>query len=242
MFESAPLPQRRTTSYKSYGSCSKKSESRDTTIISAWRNLTGAKDIPAKSQYWTLCGPMYSAKASTPTLQANCELNHVLREGLIQPHQFHGVEFIPEIHDANVAAVRHQWSKDGPKLYEGEFRTVFASAHGKPNFQPAIVNLDTMSQPRLAARLLGHVLNTLNYVTGEKLVTLNAVIDMRHLDIHHTIDDLYKEARKYCRSGGWAISDEGWQYKGTGVSSTTMATLILFQDKESARRSAASKC
>lgn len=198
------------------------------TVVQAYRNLTGKRAIPKDRQFWTLCGPMADADGD---LQPNCELNHILRSGLIsRASQFYGVERDKRIHEANIRAVR--LAKIRPKLHFGEMHTVLAVALQRGDLCPAIVNLDTYHEPTKAARLLGMVLHLLNHVPGPTMVVLNVVVDAAWRGRRHSLDALTKAVQSdlFCMAQlehGWVDSEVGYFYNG--ISNYKMGTAIFFQ-------------
>lgn len=220
---------------KLYGRCPKKHEARDCTVVRAWRNLTGLSHIPQDQDYWTLAGPMYD---ETGGLQPACELNHVLGSGLLRSAtQFHSIEVLRDVHEGNRQTVAHL--DPAPHLYHGEAHRVIEVTHEAGLFRPAIINLDSIYEPRRAARLLGQVLHVANRVGGVKMVVLNAIVDAPRRGRRYNLDSLVSAIERdvFCRHQlgfGWRQSIEGWVYNGTGRTNTKMGTLIFFQPYQEA--------
>ena len=211
-----------------YGTCPKKLEARSQTVIQAFRNLTGRESI--LHQYWGLAGQMFD---STGSLQPMCELNHVLQAGLLSDAQhFHTVECNETLHTRNKEAVARTNLR--PHLYHGFIHEVLEEALIAGTLRPSLVNLDTLHEPRLAARLLGQVLHLLNYAPGPKVVVVNTIIETPRRGRKSSLDYLASalQADPFCQrqlSRGWLDSTLGYVYKGTGNTNTTMGTAIFYQ-------------
>jgi hypothetical protein len=202
---------------------------RQATILAPYRLEFGTK-LPPDQQYWTLCGEM----ADGDRIQRDCELDQMVREGLIRPEQFHGVEGDEGIYLANVRALRtppyHQ-----SHLYNGEFTDVLDQALGNGQLRPGLVYLDTIQEPRYSSRLLAGTMNILNYAEGPTLLVWNFIKERPHYGHHHPWEDVYRSLsrqdlfRSAVRKGGWKQHLETvFHYHGTGKrSSTTMGTIVF---------------
>lgn len=104
-----------------------KIEARRATIIRPYTQHFKTNKIPADTEYWSMCG-----RCATPegTLVNDCELDFLIKEGLIDPHQFHGVE------------LSHQTHQDNSKLPQGNFYQGMLQFHISKAKNPAIVNFD----------------------------------------------------------------------------------------------------
>ena len=207
---------------------------RQQTIIEPYRALFGKK-IPADLQYWTLCGEL----ALGTDIQPNCELDHMVRAGIITPQQFHGVELNPDIHAVNTKATRKA-PYNKAKLYQGEFTQVLDQALGEGLLAPGIVYLDTISEPKYGADMLSQTMAILNEAREQAdncystLLVWNIIIGHRRRNRHYSWDAVAKEVLRK----GLTLSETGWQhygeevysYPGTGRSCTTMGTVVFYQE------------
>jgi hypothetical protein len=215
-----------------YISCPKKLKARKVTLIEWWQNLTGTQAIPTDRQFWTLCGPLFDEEDFS--FPPGCELAQLMGAGLLTPAQYHGVEIQKNIYVGNVRATARL--PQIPNLYCGDFHKAMEKALVGGNFRPAIVNLDTIYEPKMAAVMLGHILHLLNQVGGVKMVVLNAIVDApcRGPKRRFTLEGLSQAilANRHCQHHlgfGWRQSKDGWLYNGTGQTSFKMGSIAFFQ-------------
>ena len=227
---------------KTYDKCFKKCQARQALLYCWWRTM---KTKPIPGDYWTLCGPMFDqetgqfaeAAGSFEELKElhdagqdvsfGCELSHVLRSGYLTANQFHAVERDDSTYKANIKAIRSL--KERPNLYHGDIVGVMQAALKKGKLRPSIVNLDTLHHPKKAMALLGQVLDIVNQVPGKKMIALNVILDDPHRGKRNKLDDVViaeKEIRTKLQ--GWKPDPSGWEYPGTGHTSTKMLTRFYF--------------
>lgn len=220
---------------KTYQSQSKRS-SRELNF-QAYRNLTGLRQIPKHQQYWTLCGPSADTQGN---LLPGCELDHVRQSGLLHDlSQFHGVEREGHVHALN-AKLRFPRTA-APHFHLGDLEEVLEEALADGNFEPAIVNLDTLSGPKSAVALLGPVLNILNHAPrrGPLMVALNIILERKEYGQYSTFKTLVEAVQQdvFCRTAidkGWVEATHGNSYESEGRSRTTMGTNIYFRPAQEA--------
>lgn len=209
-------------------SCPHKQEARFKTIIEPYTILFG-KVLPPDRQYWTLCGEM----ASNGAISEGCELSQMVQVGLIKPNQFHGVEGNPQIHEANVRALKRPFNK--AHLYQGELTDILDQALGEGRLAPGIVYIDTIQEPLGAAPLLATTLDILNQTTGTTLVAWNFIKGNRWRGRDYSwnsVRETLNQNHFYRRvSSKWEQlgEDKTFQYEGTGKSSTTMGSVVFFR-------------
>ena len=208
-------------------SCPHKQEARVKTIIEPYQKLFGNK-LPSNKQYWTLCGEM----AVNGTIVDGCELTQMITLGLIQPNQFHGIEGNPEIYSKNKAALKSPLNE--ANLYQGEFTEVLDNALRNNNFNPGIVYLDTIQEPKGASELLAVTLDVLNQTLGSVLLIWNFVKDHNYRNHHHSWESVYDTLVKNTlyrkASSTWnQFEKKAFQYNGTGRSSTIMGSVVFFR-------------
>jgi hypothetical protein len=93
--------------------------------IAAYRHLTGNQEIPPDREYWTLCNLQPDTHGS--------EIVQLEYEGLLQKHQFHGVD-----NNASYIEQNRLWHPDA-NWHEGDWLSVIQSVH----FNPSMIYLDT---------------------------------------------------------------------------------------------------
>lgn len=220
----------------SFGTCPRKREARQRSVIDPLRNAFGSK-LPGSQQYWTLCGPM----ASQGHLLNGCELNHLLDEGLIAPGQFHGVEKVRPVFEANQRAIETAFpTGTGPKLFHGDFADVLKEFLKKGQLRPGLVNVDTMSEPRLAAVLLTQVLDILDHAPGQPLVIWNVILQRPRYGIRYTTSNLREslESIALYRSlvDRWEAAPDAFEYDGTGTQKDVLMHTTIFKKRLRTRK------
>lgn len=210
-------------------SCPHKQEARRVTIIQPYRELFGNK-LPPDKQYWTLCGEM----AKDNSVLEGCELSQMVKEGLISPNQFHGVEGNTQIHQSNIQALKPPFNT--ANLYNGEFSNILDTALGSGILNPGIVYLDTIQEPKNALVLLATTLDILNQLDGPVLLTWNFIKEHRSRGREYTWEQVESISKKNTL---YQSAIHNWnqfgqctvfQYNGTGRSSTTMGSIVFYKD------------
>ena len=211
---------------KHYGNCPKKRESREETIIDAWRNKTGLERLPDDAQYWTICGKC-SYEENVGELEPNCEPDQIIKSGLALPSQIHGIELEEKIYRCNVTV------KNGINWHLGDFYETIVEYANDNSFNPAIVNADMLLMPDNAARYLAKIMRFLSHNDSEVMLVSNMVEEVRHL--RSTVDDFIGSLEKE-PNFQYAIDMANWEfvpnyywYNGTGKTTTKMMTVILFK-------------
>jgi hypothetical protein len=206
-------------------SCTKKQNARLETIISQYQNYFGYK-LPEDKQYWTLCG-----QCATPNGEPlqGCELCQLIESGLISANQFHGVEINEEIHDLNVKAFPEiNWHND-------DFYRAIVKAKCNNNFNPAIVNLDTIKTPDGGAAYISKMISLLNDTCDEVLLVVNVILKMRFYakkNGDYFINLLNKHHQfRYAMKDNWNLIDNYYEYNGAGKGSTSMGSFIFVKSK-----------
>lgn len=201
-------------------SCNKKHRARVKTIYSTYRSLFG-KSLPENKQYWSMCG--LCANEDGP--MHGCELEHTLVSGIINPHQFHGVEIDEDRYNSNKLCPIGNW-------YHGDFYETMLHAHSKKVFDPAIVNIDTMQMPKKAAAYVGDILSLLSVCSGKILVIANVVLKSRYYKSsgEFAVQELEKYAQYAWNVADWKFHNYYYEYPGTGrYSKTIMASFIFIK-------------
>ena len=197
-------------------SCQEKQEARNDTIKSFRSSLIGTP-----LQYWTLAGPCGKAGK----VRAGSELGWALREGLVEPHQFHGV-------DCNHAVTARNRSLPG-NWYCGDF---FETLRDYEKLQPGFINYDSMLMPAKGAEYLARVLYLVRDFR-DLVVVGNFVIRTRYYcaersDVfnHLQHEPLYQAA---WRTGHWTMptADRAYEYPGSGGGGKTVMLSIVLRSE-----------
>lgn len=182
-------------------SCPKKQQARLDTIIAHG---------PIKNQYWSMAG-LSTTKG--------CEVDQILQAKIIAPSQFHGVEIVKSIYNANVKTWPHlSW-------HHGDFYEVM---HNYPDFNPGFVNADLMQMADTSADYVARILYLL--LPFDAVLLVNFVMEHRS---HKTTPDqvLEKLSRcqqfRYAMRNGWTFDERCYLYPGTGASNTVMGSFIF---------------
>ena len=184
-------------------SCPKKKQARFETIIA---------NGPIANQYWSMAG------LST---DKGCEVDQILEAGIIKPEQFHGVEIVKDIYDANLKA----W----PNLawHHGDFLEVMQNY---PDFHPGLVNADLMLMADTAADYIARIIYLL--VPFDAVLLANFV--MEHRGHKSTPDQVLErlcqcQQFRYAMRNGWAYDGKCYLYDGTGHRSYTVMGTFTFR-------------
>jgi len=202
-------------------SCSKKVVAREETIIRPWMERFHSP-LPKGKQYWTMCGKCFDDSGRL----AGCELDQVLKSGIITSGQFHGVDIDPVVISGNKAA----WP--GFDWTLGDFRKVMRNASC---FSPGIVNCDTVNKPRRAARMIGDVMNLIDErSSGDLMLVANVVVEFIGSRKGDVIKSLSNDGcfMASWTSGLWEPYREAiCEYRGSAKSdySTVMGSIVLFR-------------
>jgi hypothetical protein len=160
-----------------------------------------------------------------------CEFDQVVSEGLVAPHQFHGVERVPAIHEQNLANEQGNW-------YNDDFYWAMHKAQARGQFNPTIVNADMIEGPATGAELIGKIMGLL--VDYDVMLVANFILKPRYQntikDGTTVLDELSKCAPFRCAMrNGWEYSGEYYEYGGANSrSKTVMGSFIFVQHQKQA--------
>jgi hypothetical protein len=202
----------------------KKIQARQDTILTPYRNFYHRHGIPKNRQYWTMCGQCASAKGE---LIKGCELDQMVREKLIVPNQFHGSEIVLEIHEVNSMVPEAYW-------HNKDFYQAMVEASNRDDFNPAVVNIDTISMTKEGALQIAKIMSFLSKLNIRRVMVIaNIILQIRsHFSSNQKTMDFLKELLPFqfaMSNGGWHIYDRGYVYSGTGGNNTTMGTIIFYR-------------
>ncbi len=183
-------------------SCPKKLQARLDTIIANGK---------VKNQYWSMAG-----LCTTP----DCEVDQILKAKIIKPGQFHGVEIIKNIYDANVKA----W----PNLawHRGDFLEVMQSY---PDFNPSLVNADLLQMADTAADYIARMIYFL--LPFDAILVANFIMEHRgHVSTPDQVIEKLQQCQqfRYAMRNGWCFDERCYLYDGTGNKSRTVMGTFLF--------------
>jgi len=204
----------------------KKIEARKQTLIETYRSKFG-EIIIKPGQYWSMCGQCFGTDGG---LSEGCELDQVVKSGLIAPEQFHGVEINPEIFEGNKKI------GNGAHWYCGDFLRTMQDSYANGNFNPSIVNADFITMPDRTAGYIGDIMSFLSIVNQPVLFVANFVLESsrfpdKNRTMEYMIDKLESDHmfQNALNSRDWNWMEEFYSYNGTGSKSKTkMASLIFY--------------
>ena len=204
-------------------SCPKKLKAREETVISFYRNNYG-QSVPKDKQYWTISGQCAEADG---TIIKNCELDHLVKEELIVPEQFHSAEIVPEIFAANAKIPKAHW-------HQGDFYDMMVQASNEDKFNPAIVNFDSLWMPENGTEYLAKILAFLTSLEIMSVMVVgNFILRTRHYASSN--DEAIRflsglpQFRYAMSRNHWEIYDQGYTYNGTGGNRTVMGTIVIMR-------------
>lgn len=207
--------------------CPKKQWARKETILDAYADIFGQKQLPPDKQYWTLCGECGSEEG----MLEGCELHQITEAGFIQPDQFYGVELDNGIHDFNFMV------RGGYHWIHGDFGTMMEDYAARDKFNPAIVNYDSIHFPTTDAEYFVRVLKLIaDLRIQDVLVIGNFVMKSHHrprIANQVIVDALINTARgKELWASRWfTMEGRCFAYPGTGKDSRATMVSVLFWNR-----------
>ena len=202
---------------------SKKTQARSDTIVKLYRQKFRRQKLPPTKQYWSMCAQCVDGGK----LIKHAELHQMIQSQLIKPEQFHGVDYNDAVYEANCAWEQSNW-------YRGDFHDVISEALDEdPEFNPGIVNVDTVSEPKAGVELFSRVLYRLADVQDVVFVG-NFILYNRGR--HHEMEEIIRLLKKnpkfqYVSSSlKWDEEKLLYTYGGsTANRRTEMGTIILWR-------------
>jgi len=206
-------------------SCPKKQIARLMTIIKKYQS-NFSNNLPQEKQYWTMAGQCANHNGEP---KEGSEIQQMLSVGLIQPHQFRGVEINYDIHQLNKKAFPHlNWiNKD--------FYSAMSTAYANNEFNPAIVNADLTSTPETGCSYISRILALLSSCQSQNILLIaNLIIRMKHYkekNGDYIVDKLneYPQFTHVMSHDNWNMQESYYRYDGTGDigGRTYMGTLVF---------------
>lgn len=198
--------------------CPKKTRARLDTVIGMYREYIG-RSVPPDRQYWTVGG---QCAGPNGVVRRGSEYDHVVREGLIQPAQFHSVEIESDIHAVNSRLA-------GPTWYHGDFYRMMVCASNARQFNPSIVNCDLLRMPKYGIPDVARIVSLITaHDLHDVLLVCNLITRIRshHCPLEEMVSMLDRDPL-ISACGGWdRLTPYG--YNGTGRNGRTeMGTVMM---------------
>lgn len=210
--------------------CHRKEQSRQDTIIDAYRNTFNRDSIPDDRQYWTLCNFQADEQGNIPEAS---EVGQLTDSGLIKMNQVYGVDFYQNIIDHNKTHIPEANWFCG-ELYEKITEHIDI-------FHPSIINIDLNCMVRRSIIISTKVLNLLNsMILNDVMMVLNVMVTNPRQKNSLTLDILNNMfIEKFLNNNTFLVNANDWNvygddklysYHGTGKhGKTIMSSLILWK-------------
>ena len=203
-------------------SCPKKLISRKETIILPYREYI-SKSLPANKQYWSMSARCIDDNGQ---LIPNCEMDQMVKERLITPDQFHGVDMRSHLYQANIK------SKVGGHWYNNDFRSAMVKEYNRGNFNPGIVNVDSLYMPNRGVVDFGNIMSFLSSIKGLNGVLLIGNFILRQRKVTCIPNSIFEDLKsilnitfKQCQ---WQSNFRVYTYNGSGTCKRTWMGSCIF--------------
>ena len=197
----------------------KKKIAREETIINQYRKIYNRQSIPQDKQYWTMCGNLSD---NNNNINHDSEYAQIIREGLIQPHQFKGVEIDETIYKRNKQVLPNI------EIYQDDFFKTLNRQANQNQFKPAIVNADLINMPEIGAIYISKIIALLSMMPGEIMLVANLVLDSPYIsptrkkqDIDRFLVNLKNQHKFNAFKHYWNFNNECYKYAGNREHSRT---------------------
>jgi hypothetical protein len=204
----------------------KKKIAREETIIKQYRKIYNRQSIPIDKQYWTMCGDLSDKKGN---INQDSEYSQIIREGLIIPKQFRGVEVIKELYDNNVDVLSNI------EFYNDDFFKTLNRQANQNQFKPAIVNADLINMPEIGAIYISKIIALLSMMPGEIMLVANLVLDSPYIspirkkqDMDRFLFNLLSQHKFNAFKHHWNFNNECYKYAGNREHSRTSMGSYIF--------------
>ena len=209
-----------------WGLSVKKHKAREDTIIKVYRHITGNSSLPPNTQHISMAGQTIN-EDGTPRLHS--EYYHLLGAGFLKSYQFIGIEKNPDWHILNSTI------KDGSLWLHGDFYTTLAGLTNRPDFKPAIINVDNILFPATgASNYLAMVLALLTELDIRDVLVVGNMMLSGYCH-HHPYTDIPRtlfENRLFLGiKDKWHLHDVIYLYDGANddTKATKMGTTLLWR-------------
>jgi hypothetical protein len=204
----------------------KKIIARQETIINQYRKIYNRQSIPQDKQYWTMCGNLSD---NNNNINHDSEYAQIIREGLIQPHQFRGVEIDETIYNRNKQVLPNI------EIYQDDFFKTLNRQANQNQFKPAIVNADLINMPEIGSIYISKIMALLSMMPGEIMLVANLVLDSPYIspnrkkqDIDRFLINLKNQHKFNAFKHHWNFNDECYKYAGNREQSRTSMGSYIF--------------
>ena len=204
----------------------KKKIAREETIINQYRKIYNRQSIPQDKQYWTMCGNLSD---NNNHLNQDSEYSQIIREGLITPNQFRGVEIDDTIYNRNKQVLPHI------EIYKDDFFKTLNRQANQNQFNPAIVNADLINMPEIGAIYISKIIALLSMMPGEIMLVANLVLDSPYIsptrkkqDIDRFLVNLKNQHKFNSFKRHWNFNNECYKYAGNREHSRTSMGSYIF--------------
>lgn len=193
----------------------KKTQARDLTVLAFRSSLVGTS-----RQYWTLAGPC----GQDGQVIEGSEFCWAVRQGLVAPDQFHGVDYDPDVAAQNQTLGQGHW-------YRGDFLEVMRDQDAAGDFHPGLINYDSLVMPAKGTPYFAQVLYLARHqndcVVVGNFVTRSRYWQVSYLDV---IGLLQQEPLfvGFFRTGNWNLHGQAYCYNGSGKRNTTEMCSVIF--------------
>lgn len=223
-----PTHYTKRTAQPRYGLSAIKFQARQATVIDAYRELSGRRDIPPKRSIVSLGGPL-----GRHELYPGCEINHFLEEGLIsKASQYHTIDH----HEEVVALNRALLAEAGIRAHchRGDISEVLQRLIQDEGVDPAIINLDLTKSYKEGIVKLRKVMSPRNAIAGSGLIVLNVVasVGLYGRDFFKEGEELLagdKKLKQHMALGGWYEPFKSVKYLSSGKSRSEMCTHMYWR-------------
>ena len=204
----------------------KKKIAREETIINQYRKIYNRQSIPQDKQYWTMCGNLSD---NNNNINHDSEYAQIIRESLIQPHQFKGVEIDETIYKRNKQVLPNI------EIYQDDFYKTLNRQANQNQFKPAIVNADLINMPEIGAIYISKIIALLSMMPGEIMLVANLVLDSPYIspirkkqDMDRFLFNLLSQHKFNAFKHHWNFNNECYKYAGNREHSRTSMGSYIF--------------
>jgi len=204
----------------------KKIIAREETIINQYRKIYNRQSIPQDKQYWTMCGNLSD---NNNNINHDSEYAQIVREGLIQPHQFKGVEIDETIYKRNKQVLPNI------EIYQDDFFKTLNRQANQNQFKPEIVNADLINMPEIGAIYISKIIALLSMMPGEIMLVANLVLDSPYIspnskkqDMDRFLINLKNQHKFNTFKHHWNFNNECYKYAGNREHSRTSMGSYIF--------------
>jgi hypothetical protein len=215
-----------------YSGCNKKITAREMTVIGPYREIFKQQSLPMQKQFISLCGLCCDVDKGNILLK-DSELDHILKSRLLEsPSQYHGIDANPDTISANKLISDFVGSTEQPNWYCKYFKLGIDRIAREEWFNPGIINYDCTVMPEKAMGDLKQIIN-LTKNKNDILVVCNFVTRARHKTC--SPEELFEIIKTsglldLLNRDQWVLHEVIYQYNGTGKSSnTTMSTIVFYK-------------